>query len=111
MVRIWPGKKFRAESNQEQELSPTAPGTSQEIKGQPREQAGDTRHGQIPTQIYQPLMGQRGRIWRLVELLLGEDGLGCPTMGQCRAAGTQTGEDPRSFPHSDLWGEERQRRR
>lgn len=111
MVGIWPGKKFRAESNQEQEFSPAATGRSQEIEGQPRGQAGDTRHSRIPTQIYQLLKGQRGRIWRLVELLLGEAGLECPTMGQCRAAGSQTGEDPRSFLHSDLWGEERQRRR
>lgn len=69
------------------------------------------RHGQTPTRPYQPLRGQRGQIWLLVELLLGEGGRGDLLMGQCQAVGIQTGEDQRSFHHSDLWGEERQQMR
>lgn len=43
VVGIRPGKKFRAESNRERELRPAATGMSQEIQGQPGEQAGGKR--------------------------------------------------------------------
>lgn len=42
VVRIWPAKKFRVELNRRGELSPAAPGLSQELQEQPGEQVGCT---------------------------------------------------------------------